>query len=327
MSDFTSSVLWADHFHHNTRAGIDPGAMPAGFLTGQGWLWAHLALSDQRSRDLVRRLEDVPSEARALLLGEDCGPRILFEGAWAFGVLPDFRVEFDGHVEGMGRLRFAFDDRRLITARRHAMQTVHDIHRRVEAGAVVFATPLDAFLALSRRYCELAEDQAELLSVDLDKIEDGVLGGDGDLDGVNLGPLRRELSRRHREIAALRTAYHRAGARHGPGLAHPIAARLPMLLQQTEDADHELAALQDRARLVHEELDTRLNSEANRTLHALTVMSALLLPPTLIVGAFGMNLKGIVFGDDGQGFAIVCALCAATVGGVYIALKRFRVLR
>lgn len=326
MSAATGPALWAVRFGVGAGEMMDPDRLPAELACEEGWMWAHFALSDQRSRDCVQRLAGLPAEARAILLGEDVSPRIVFEGPWAYGVLPDFGRGFDGKIEGSGRLRFAFDDGRLVTARRSPVETVHDVRRRIEAGGLVLATPLDAFLAITRRYCELAEDQADEISVELDRIEDDVLSPDADLDAVNLGPLRRDLSRRHREISALRTAFHRASARHG-GHPHPMLARLPGQLQQTEDVDHQVAALQDRARLVHEELDTRLTGDANRSLHALTVMSVLLLPPTLIVGAFGMNLKGITFGESQHGFLIVCGLCVAAVAGVWFMLRRTRVLK
>ncbi|MBI1361602.1 MAG: hypothetical protein GC155_15095 [Alphaproteobacteria bacterium] len=320
-------ALWALHFRAGAATSLDTRALAPDLAIDEGWVWAHFALSDQRSRDFLSAAPDIPSNARDILLGEDCAPRIAFADSWAYGVLPDFGLEFDGATAGLGRTRFALDNKRLITARRHPMQTVHDVHRRVETGGAAFARPLDAFIAINQRYCELAEDQVEDLASDLDHIEDRVLGAEGDLDDVKLGPLRRDLSRRHREVAALRTAYHRASVRHGPDIAHPIIEQLPLLIQHTEDTGHELAALQDRARLVHEELDTRLSGVSNRTLHTLTVMSALLMPPTLVVGAFGMNLKGITFGDDPEGFALVLGVCAATVAAVYIVLRRLRVLK
>jgi len=326
MSVATGPALWAVRFGAGAAEMMDPDRLPAELVCDGEAMWAHFALSDQRSRDWLQRLACLPADARAILLGEDATPRILFDGPWAYGVLPDFARGFDGRIEGAGRLRFAFDDGRLVTARRGPLETVHDVRRKLEAGGMMLATPLEAFLALARRYCELSEDQADEISLELDRIEDNVLSPEADLDGVNLGPTRRDLSRRHREIASLRTALHRASVRHG-GHPHPLLARLSGLQQLTEDADHQITALQDRARLVHEELDTRLTGAANRSLHALTVMSVLLMPPTLIVGAFGMNLRGITFGESPHGFLIVCGACVAAVVGVYVALRRMRVLK
>ena len=114
-----------------------------------------------------------------------------------------------------------------------------------------------------------------------------------------------------------------------PREAHAVAilpGQLSRLAQEAEDLDRETGSLQERARLLHEELDTRITSATNRSMRALTVMSSLLIPPTLIVGAFGMNLSGIPFADDRAGFFAASALCLAVVGGAYWILRRMRIM-
>jgi zinc transporter len=80
--------------------------------------------------------------------------------------------------------------------------------------------------------------------------------------------------------------------------------------------------LQERGRLLHEEIDTQINNATNRSMRALTIISTLLIPPTLVTGAFGMNLPGIPFEHSPSGFAVAAALCAVVVGGAMIILKR-----
>jgi len=61
-------------------------------------------------------------------------------------------------------------------------------------------------------------------------------------------------------------------------------------------------------------------------MRALTVMSTLLIPPTLIVGAFGMNLGGMPFGHSGTGFAWATGLCILVVGAAVWVLRRMNLL-
>ena len=70
-----------------------------------------------------------------------------------------------------------------------------------------------------------------------------------------------------------------------------------------------------------------IDNAANKNLRLLTILSTLLLPPTLVVGAFGMNVEGIPFAYDRQGFAWVCELCVVIVALGYMALKRTGALR
>ena len=321
------AYLWAFRFHDGAPSPLAPGASAADLSAGCDWAWAHFALSDQRARAYLAAVPNVPESARDTLLGDDDAPRVLCVGKWTFGVLPDFEIEFDGKQTGAGRLRFAFDDRVLLTARRHAVKVTQDLRKRLQAPGARLNNPLDAFTTLGLTYCEDAEDQIDVLADKLDVIEDRVLGYNAGLEEKAIGPLRHDLSRRRRDAALLRTAYTRAMHRHGVALPPNLAAVLPMLAQKAEDLDHEIAALQDRARLIHEEIDTKITAATNRTLHALTVMTALMAPPTIIVGAFGMNLKGIAFGDDPQGFAIVCALTVVAILGAFLTLKALKLVR
>ena len=65
---------------------------------------------------------------------------------------------------------------------------------------------------------------------------------------------------------------------------------------------------------------------SNRSLSALTVISTLLLPPTFVAGAFGMNVGGIPWAQNPQGFWAALGLCAFLVFIGYVVLRRFRIL-
>jgi zinc transporter len=160
----------------------------------------------------------------------------------------------------------------------------------------------------------------------LDSIEDHMLDAAAELESVRLGPLRREVSRNHREFLALRSALHRAMS---PREAHRVAGlaeQLPRLAQEVEDLDRENVSLQERARLLHEEIDSKITGATNRSMRALTIISTMLIPPTLIVGAFGMNVGGIPFGASHAGFIAASVLCLAVVAGAWWLLKRMQIL-
>src|SRR6185312_8872568 len=150
----------------------------------------------------------------------------------------------------------------------------------------------------------------------LDSFEDALLSGRADLNQDILGPLRLEVSRYHRVFLALRNAFHRTiNARGSEGAANPLWPHLPELLQDAEDFDRDATALQERARLLNEEMDTRLSAITNRSLRILTIMSTLILPATFIVGAFGMNLPAIPWANAHGGFWWATGLCFAVVFG------------
>ncbi|MER9827075.1 hypothetical protein NKJ51_01525 [Mesorhizobium sp. M0134] len=93
--------------------------------------------------------------------------------------------------------------------------------------------------------------------------------------------------------------------------AHEVLRRLAARLERL---DREVVMINDRARLLQEELAAELADESNRSLKALAVMSALLLPGTLIVGIFGMNTGGLPFAESPSGFFLAMLLAACSTG-------------
>ncbi|KQW70457.1 hypothetical protein ASE17_16320 [Phenylobacterium sp. Root77] len=320
-----SAFLWAYLFDDGLARPLTEATAHAHPACPQAWVWTHFPLSDQRARLHLEDFAEMPAAARDLILRTEQRVQIQFSGAWAYGVLPDFERDLDGRANGAGRLLFALSERRLVTARRQALRVVDEVRREAERGERLQA-PADAVIRLIERYVDVSEMRLHAAAEALDRVEDHMLGGHGEVEGLKLGPTRRSLSRDHREYLGLRSALHRACA---PRAAHGVdllSSHLPRLAQEAEDLDREAASLQERARLVHEEIDTQITSATNRSMKALTVMSSLLIPPTVIVGAFGMNLEGMPFAASHAGFAAACGLCLAVVGGAYWLLRRMRVM-
>jgi zinc transporter len=105
-----------------------------------------------------------------------------------------------------------------------------------------------------------------------------------------------------------------------------LAEWLPDLVAAAEDLDREAVGLQERARLLHEEVDTLITSATNRAMRTLTVISTLLIPPTLITGAFGMNVGGIPWANSPAGFGAAALVCIAVVAGLLWMLRRMDML-
>ncbi|HWA03592.1 MAG TPA: CorA family divalent cation transporter [Rhizomicrobium sp.] len=287
------------------------------------WCWMHFALSDHRARRFIESFDAAPPEARELLLENETRPQLHLAPGAAYGVIPDFEKDFEEHDYGEGSVAFYLDAGHLITTRHHPMRVVDEVREEVQAEPP--AQPVDVFVRLNERFVEIAEKRFAVFSRWLDRLEDRVLGEQGDLDKTGLGSVRREVARFHREFASLRASYHRAmNLRTVPD--NPVSPRLPELLQAAEDFDRDASGLSERARLLYEEIDTRIASRTNRSLRTLTVISTLLLPPTFVVGAFGMNLPHIPWAATPGGFWWAMGLCAVVVGGCWTVLKRYDVL-
>jgi len=292
---------------------------------GYGWLWLHLALSDHRARRFVESFDDIPAEARTLILSQEDRIQLHLTASGAWGILPDIERDFSDEALGSCRMGFWLDGARLITARRHPLAAAEKLRDAVERGEVP-PSPAEAMVRQQEHFFDLVEHRLGMLGRDLGRIEDEVLADRDHIGREVLGPLRRELSRYAREFSALRGAIYRATTMRGAALSGPLTELLPALHQQAEDLERDAAALSDRARLLYEEIGSRVADNTNRSLSALTVISTLLLPPTFVAGAFGMNVGGIPWAQSAHGFWAVLGFCAVLVFTGYVVLRRFRIL-
>ena len=285
------------------------------------WTWTHLRLGDVRALAAIRQIPDLPAEALKLFVAGEDRVQIMEDAGWVFGVLPDLERDLSGDPRDAGRLVFAFDAVRLVTARLHPLLAIDDLRRAAQRGET-FSTPASAVVACIAFYVDQTELLLESVGQKLAAVEDYVLTEPANPRDTDLGGLRRDVARRRRELQGLRSALARANTgRQGRRVA-ALADDLADLIASVEDADRDAGVLQERGRLLHEEIDTQINNATNRSMRALTIISTLLIPPTLVTGAFGMNVPGIPFEHSSSGFAIAAALCALVVGGALFLLRR-----
>jgi zinc transporter len=325
MLERCAGLIFGFLFREGRASKVREESLAAHLGDQHDWIWLHLALADHRARRFLEGFADMPAEARELMLLPEDRIQLHLTPGGGYGLLPDIERDFADQSLGPGRLAFWCDEKRLITARRHPVRAAEQLHDMVEQGEEL-SDPAEALARLQEAFATMVERRLAVLSGELGRIEDEVLADRDHIGREVLGPLRRELSRYAREFSALRGAVYRATAMRGAVLASPLTAHLPALQQQAEDMERDAAALSDRARLLYEEIGSRVADKTNRSLSALTVISTLLLPPTFVAGAFGMNVGGIPWAQSAHGFWAVLGFCAVLVFFGYLVLRRFRIL-
>ena len=98
-----------------------------------------------------------------------------------------------------------------------------------------------------------------------------------------------------------------------------VAARMDGLVDDLE-------SLQERAHALQDELKAREAEKTNKRLTVLSIVSALMLPPTFITGVFGMNVTGLPFQETAYGLWVACGLMIASMAGMLAVLRRIRLI-
>lgn len=287
--------------------------------------WLHFNLSDSRGREWVKSQRDLPEEARELLLESDARIHVdVLPGAIA-AVLGDLYHDFDHDPERLGILRLYVDARLLLSGRTHPLKTV-DVLRRELLRSDDALTPLSVFQLLIERLAESVGKVVAELGEQVDQAEDRILAGNYSKQGTPLGNLRRLVAKLRRLVGANRAALSSLPATL-PGLYDADdRAALRSAIERLEAVGQDLELVQERARLLQEEIAAGMSEATNRNLFVLSIATTTLLPITLITGIFGMNVRGLPFAESPHGFYVVMLGIAATVLVALSLLRRIGAL-
>lgn len=304
--DATEGLVFAYSFDHDglrTKADSDTA-----------WEWRSYSLSDSRARRRIENDERLPEPVRTGLLAPDTGLWIEFDEGWLHGEVEDqYHPHYDESRE-LGQFRFAFDGRLLISGRRRPLQTVEDVRRMVEGGKRPFKSPADLIEIILNHFFDRLAAELSSLAQELDRVEDGIVGENWHRERSRLPPARRRVIFIHRHVTALAHLFRHVELTHHEVLPAELADMVARLAHRTVALHHESEQLQARARMLQEELMEQLSAESNRLLYFLSVMTAVLLPMTIISGLFGMNVGGLPFLHDPEGFWLLTILSFVVAG-------------
>lgn len=321
-------LVWAYQFHPG-KAPCRRLAPDAGFdeMAGRdGFFWLHLNLADQRVAGFLETVEGLGPAARASLTTHETHPSIVVDEKSLYGTLVDFQREFDKETRDFGWLHFAVSDRFIITTRLQPLHSVDRLKAAVDKNSNRYLTPSHVFEGL------VAEFQRSLINLvmetteELNAIEDLVYDSETRDERRRLAPLRRTVVRLHRHLRTVLTLMRRASAADDDEMPDGFEDVASRLMGRLEAVDHDVYALQERARLLHEEIDSKLSSETNRHLYILSLMTAFLLPPSLVTGFFGMNTDELPFTVGTGGTMAASIFIVISVVLAWFVLKRARIL-
>jgi zinc transporter len=288
-------------------------------------MWVHLSARDSRLPGLLSRLSELPEAARACLTDRDEHLSIGAEAGTVYGVFPDFERDFEGHSWTIGRFHFALSERLLITVRRHPLYSLEQARLAIAAGpraSPQIRAPVDILEVVVGQFQGRISILLDQIGDTIDKVEDSVFDDEPRDERKTLGPVRRTLVRLHRHLRSAAGLLRRLDSQARSDLPPGVIAATDRMSHRLGISDLDVMTLQERARLLHEEIDSKLNAQTNRHLFVLSILSAFLLPPTLVVGFFGMNTSDMPFQNVSGGTWYAAGLCGVAVAGAWWLLRR-----
>lgn len=280
-------------------------------------VWLHFNLSDARARRWLLDATFLPEELRELWREHDGNRRVeLVDDGGLLLVVADFSYDDASDPSEVAPLWCFASSHLLITARLHPLRSADELrlqrsHLTASSGIELAAQLLDIRTSRVKRLANEMTDQ-------LDNIEDRILAGNIEQQRELLGRNRRLCARLRREFAPERADLNRF--LHRP--LGPLTEADREALQSSTDslafALEEISELYERAKLLQEELASRLAENTGRNLYVLSIVTAVMLPMTLVTGIFGMNVGGLPGLHGGHAFWWVMLLILAS-GAVTLA--------
>lgn len=203
----------------------------------------------------------------------------------------------------------------IVTARYEVIEPLHNLHRVFEAeellGVPEHAARTEVFVEeIIRRLYAAISSEAERVSRMLERIEQDIFDG-----------RERETVRSVSNVSRILLRFDTVLARHKDpltqfleGLSSPafFGKKFNEIASHVEAERAHAASLVTSYRAVASELrvtnDSLLSAGQNEVMKVLTIMSFVILPPTLVSGLFGMNMENIPFIYHPEAFWIVMGI-------------------
>ncbi len=275
----------------------------------EGFVWLHFNLSHAGALPWLRQQALGDAFFEALDDDGSRSTRLERDGDRLIGVINDVTFNFGFDASDVSTLWLSVSEHVVLSARRRPLRSVDRLRTDVKRGE-----RLDSSISLLD---QLLRDQGDELqrvvrraAERIDEIEDALLAGLKHRHATELARLRRLLVRLQRLLAPEPSALQRLLTHPPDWVSDDDVQQLRRSSEEFALVLRDIAALQERAKLIQDEAAGRVAEENSRSLFALTMVTVLALPNNLLAGLLGMNVGGIPLADNRHGFWITLALTA-----------------
>ncbi len=295
---FIYGVLWEPDGPGHELAWED---LDGALLHPNALVWLHFNAANAHAREWLARCARLPEPLRRYLIERDDRKRLELVGDGVMGVISDVHYRFDFDPDQIALLRFYLDDRYLISTRHQPLSAPDELRRAIRNGLRIESTGT-LMVSLFELQAHMLGEIAGRLNREIGEIEDQVLAHRLRNQRGKLGSIRRLAVRLHRHFAPEQRALQRLCARH-PVWFHDSDLRgLQLSTEELGEVVNDLDEIQERAKLLQEELAGHAAEEASHNLIVLSIVTTVFLPMTLITGIFGMNVLGLPGVEDESAF-------------------------
>lgn len=271
------------------------------------FLWLHFDLAHAGTVRWLERHAGLSDGFYEALGSPVRSTRVERDGDSLVAVVNDVKFDFDFDPGDLATLWVSLDPHLVVTGRLQRLRSIDALRHHILQGQPL-DTPMALLEHLLHEQCDVLTDIVRRITQRADDVEDRLLAGRAAAQRAALGSMRRLLVRLQRLMAPEPASLFRL-------LQHPPEWVPEHDVQVLREVNEEflvvlsdMASLQERIKLLQEEVAAAVNEATGRSLFMLTVMTVLALPINIIAGLFGMNVGGIPLADNPHGFWTIALL-------------------
>jgi zinc transporter len=287
-----------------------------------GFVWLHFNLSHAATGKWLREQLQLSELFHESLQDGSRSTRVELDDDTLIAVVNDVHYDFAFEPSDISTLWLSVGPRLVVSARLQPLRSIDRLRDAVRRGATMMS-PVALLVHLMHDQGDVLINIVRNTTARVDGIEDKLLAGRLETKRADLGALRRLLVRLQRLLAPEPAALFRLLRKPPAWIGEDDLQDLRQSTEEFNVALSDMAALQERIKLLQEEIAGRVAEANNRSLFVLTIVTVLALPINIIAGLLGMNVGGIPLGDHPHGFWIVVAIIVTfTVVAGWFAIKK-----
>lgn len=307
------------------------GGRPIGWDEARGWqpaapgemLWLHLCRTRPGIQQWLEGGLGISEPTAELLVSEETRPRAFREGETLVATLRGINFNPNAEPEDMVSMQLWSDGNRVITLRRLPLQTPREVLGEidrgtgpVDAGALVTLLVEHMIARMNQSIVDMNDHIDLLEDADPERDPEGLLAKISSIRRNCLG-LQRHMSPQHVALEAISRDAPAWFEEHDRREIAETIARLRRYLDDIEISKESAVVLQD-------DLRARAVAGSERATYVLTIVAGIFLPLGFITGLFGINVGGMPWLNNPEGFVIVMALCSAIFVTLILLFRRLK---
>jgi zinc transporter len=286
------------------------------------FIWLHFSRATASSEKWMKEHLKLPGHFFDTLHEGPGSTRVESADEFLIAVINDVSYDFSYDVSEIATLWMCVSRNMVISTRLHPLRSADRLRVSVKAGEQI-ESPVALLVHLLRDQAEVLQQIERTAAGRVNVIEDSLLAGRISATRSTLGAMRRVFVRLRRLLAPEPGAMFRLLNRPPKWFEDDDVQELRLATEEFSAVLNDLTALQERAKLLQEEIVAHTTEQTNRSLFMLTIATVLALPINITAGFFGMNVGGIPLATDPHGFWII-ALIVATFTAIAAWLAFFK---